>query len=1044
VNRVHGIAALVIAATIVARLQGGISSETGSYVFQHYSPDQYGASPENWAVAQDRRGVMYFGNTDALLEFDGQSWRAIRLSNGSFVRAVAVDHAGTVYVGGVGIFGLLKPDRTGTMNFVSLLDKVPQADRGFSDVWRVLPTPEGVYFSAYERLFRLESNGSLRVWRPSTNFGRAVTMQDALYVKTREKGLTKMEGDTLSTVRGGEVFQTLGVTAASSMGAGGLIGTPSGLFRLDAEGVKPFPTAADAYFETNLLYTVYVSPDGEIAAGTRKGGLVLLNGDGSLDRILTRASGLTDNYVTAIFRDRQGGVWLAGNNGITYLNPGLTRFDASLGLQGDVRCVARAGGTLYAGSTEGLFRMRTSAGQEPRFERIPGIDTAVTALLPRGNQIMAATDSGVYAVSANHATEVFKSSRQLAVYDITASLHDPSAVYVAGRAGVFVLLQNRDAWKKTAEFAVAGQEFRSVREDPDGRVWATTNEAIWRIDLRHVNPGGETVQSERFGESRGAPVGWKNLRLFQGRIVFSTPRGMRLYSEASRRFEPDTTFGRQFADGSRDVFNTFEDPSGNVWITGARYHCVLLKQGGGYKRLDAPLLGSGIQEIYDMSFDGDGTAWASGAKGVLYRWQQSFYGNPDESFHVLTRRIGFTGDNRTIYGGAGDFQSVRLPYRENALRFEFVAPFSEDPSTVEYQVLLEGSDRDWSAWGRETRKDYTHLSEGSYRFRVRARSPHGAFDENATISFGVLPPWYRTWWAYGVYLALVGLGVWGIVGLRTRQLVAETRRLEHIVDERTAEIREQRDEIHRQERKSNSLLLNILPETVAEELKANGTVTPVGFDEVTVCFTDFVGFTLSSEKLSPGALVAELNLYFTAFDEIVARYGLERLKTIGDAYMFASGLPVRRSAHAVDAVMAALEIIDVAKGLAPATGWGIRVGLHSGPVVGGVVGIRKFAFDIWGNTVNLASRMESSGVPGRVNLSDRTYSLTRGLIECEGRGPVLTKDGRELPMFLACGPTSELLCGPLTNGAPAAFAARYEAEFGEKPSSFRAASIVIE
>jgi class 3 adenylate cyclase len=1036
VNQVRVIEAVVFAAMTAVRLPGGISLETGSYVFQRYSPDQYGASPENWAVAQDHRGVMYFGNTDALLEFDGQSWRTIRLSNGSFARAVAVDHAGTVYVGGVGIFGLLRPDSTGSMTFVSLLDKVPQADRRFSDIWRVLPTPQGVYFSAYERLFRLEPDGSLRVWRPSSNFGRAVTMQDALYVKTREKGLMKMEGDTLSPVRGGQVFQTLGVTAASSMDSGGLIATPSGFFRLDAEGVKPFPTAADAYFAANPLYTMYVFPDGEIAAGTRKGALVLLNRDGLLDRILTRASGLTDDYISAIFRDRQGSVWLAGNNGITYVNPGLTLVNANLGLQGNVKCVARAGGILYAGSEKGLFRMRTSARQEPGFEPIPGIDTAVTALLPLGDQILAATDSGVFAVSSGHASEVFKSSRQLAVYDISGSLSDPSAVYVAGRAGVFMLRRNGDSWKQTAEFAVPGQEFRSVREDPDGRVWTTTNEAIWRIDFR-----GQAVQSESFSESQGAPGGWKNPRLFQGHMVFSTQRGITRYSEAKRRFEPDTTFGREFADGSRDVFNIFEDPLGNVWVTGQRYHGVLLKQGGGYKRLDAPLLSSGIQEIYDMSFDEDGTAWAFGAKGVLYRWQRSLYGNPDESFQVLARRVGTIGDNGTIYGGAGAFQVARLPYRENALHFEFAAPFSEDPAAVEYQVMLEGSDRNWSTWGHETRKDYTHLPEGSYRFRVRARSPHGAFNENATLAFGVLPPWYRTWYAYGTYLALAGLGVSGIVRLRTRQLVAETRRLEHIVEERTVEIREQRDEIHRQERKGNSLLLNILPETVAEELKAHGSVKPVGFDDVTVCFTDFVGFTVSSEKLTPAALVDELNQYFTAFDEIVARYGLEKLKTIGDSYMFASGLPVRRSAHAVDAVMAALEMVDVAKSLAPRTGWGIRVGLNSGPVVAGVVGTRKFAFDIWGNTVNLASRMESSGVPGRVNLSDHTYSLTHGLIECEGRGPVLTKDGRELPMFLARGPASELLDGPLNNGIPAAFAARYEAEFGEKTRSFRAATI---
>jgi class 3 adenylate cyclase len=393
----------------------------------------------------------------------------------------------------------------------------------------------------------------------------------------------------------------------------------------------------------------------------------------------------------------------------------------------------------------------------------------------------------------------------------------------------------------------------------------------------------------------------------------------------------------------------------------------------------------------------------------------------------LTRRIQVIGKTANWYGGAGPFNGTKLPWRENGLRFEFAAPFYEEPSAMEYQVRLEGSDADWSRWSHETKRDYTHLPEGSYRFRVRARTPHGVVTENAPLSFGVLPPWYRTLWAYAFYLVFAAFGVWGIVALRTRHLERDKRRLEAIVEERTVEVRQQRDEIRAQERKSNSLLLNILPSSVADELKSTGFVKPVGFENVTVCFTDFVGFTASSETMAPADLVNALNLYFTCFDEIVARYQLEKLKTIGDSYMFASGLPAGRKSHAVDAVLAALEMVDVVDGLrAHGTGWNIRVGLHSGPVIAGVVGTRKFAFDIWGDTVNFAARMESSGVPGRVNLSERTCRLTRGLIRCESRGMVRIKEGREMPMFLAEGPALP----------PEAFAVRYREEFGEEPREF--------
>ncbi|HVV47769.1 MAG TPA: adenylate/guanylate cyclase domain-containing protein, partial [Bryobacteraceae bacterium] len=598
-----------------------------------------------------------------------------------------------------------------------------------------------------------------------------------------------------------------------------------------------------------------------------------------------------------------------------------------------------------------------------------------------------------------------------------------SSVYLASLTGITMLRQNGSAWKKVAGFAADGQTFRSLSEDPDGRLWAATNDAIWRLDFR-----AERVAAERFGASEGIPPGWKNPRLFRDHMVFTTRKGLLRFSEASKRFEPDPELGAQFADGSRDVYDVFSDPKGNVWVTGEHYHGILLKQRDGYGWLNAPLLSAGIQEVYQAAFDDDGVAWVYGANGVLYRWEQPLYGNPDDNFQVLTRRIGVIGGSRTVYGGAGALGSVRLPFGENALRFEFAAPFSEQPGSVEYQAMLEGSDDGWSAWSHETYKEMTHLSEGSYTFRVRARSPHGAIAESASLSFHVLPPWYRSWWAYCFYLAMLGVVVWGSVNWRTRQLMEKNRRLEQIVEDRTVEIREQRDEIQRQERQGHALLLNILPESVAHELKTNGAVRPVGFDDVTVCFTDFAGFTLSSERLSPDALVEQLNRYFTAFDEIIAAHGLEKLKTIGDSYMFAAGLPAPRASHAVDAVLAALEMVNVVKDLELLTGWKIRVGLHSGPVVAGVVGTRKFAFDIWGNTVNLASRMESSGVPGRVNLSEPTFHALRGLIDCEARGHVHTKDGRDLPMYLV-------------KGAGEEFAPRYAAEFGNYPPASRAAGL---
>ena len=194
------------------------------------------------------------------------------------------------------------------------------------------------------------------------------------------------------------------------------------------------------------------------------------------------------------------------------------------------------------------------------------------------------------------------------------------------------------------------------------------------------------------------------------------------------------------------------------------------------------------------------------------------------------------------------------------------------------------------------------------------------------------------------------------------------------------ELEQRHREVEQQKQVSESLLLNILPGEVADELRSKGMVSPKYFEDVTILFTDFVGFTLSTEKLAAEELVEMLHDYFTAFDQIVARYHLEKMKTIGDSYMCISGLPSRNPAHPVDTVLAAFEMLHAVEERASAGGameWKVRIGIHTGPVIAGVVGINKFAFDIWGDTVNYSSRMESSGEANRINLSERTYSRVK-------------------------------------------------------------------
>lgn len=204
-----------------------------------------------------------------------------------------------------------------------------------------------------------------------------------------------------------------------------------------------------------------------------------------------------------------------------------------------------------------------------------------------------------------------------------------------------------------------------------------------------------------------------------------------------------------------------------------------------------------------------------------------------------------------------------------------------------------------------------------------------------------------------------------------------------------------------EKKKSDDLLLNILPGEVAEELKEKGEAPARLYDEVTVLFTDFVDFTSFAENRSPQALVSELHACFKAFDEIIERHGMEKIKTIGDAYMAVSGLPVADAQHARNAARAALEIQSYIKRRQQAEEdtFEIRMGLHSGPVVAGIVGAKKFAYDIWGDTVNTAARMETSSEPGKINISGATHALLHDDFSCTYRGKITAKNKGEIDMY---------------------------------------------
>ncbi|MBL7810998.1 MAG: hypothetical protein JNL57_02145 [Bacteroidetes bacterium] len=377
--------------------------------------------------------------------------------------------------------------------------------------------------------------------------------------------------------------------------------------------------------------------------------------------------------------------------------------------------------------------------------------------------------------------------------------------------------------------------------------------------------------------------------------------------------------------------------------------------------------------------------------------------SPAEKDSLLNRWKGIEVTGlRPFYPVPGHFT---LPYHLNKVSFDFAAVETTAPMQMKYQYMLEGYDKDWNPVTMASHAEFGNIPEGRYTFKVKALGPDGNWTAPVSYAFRVMPPWYRSWWAYVLYVVVPLAFLFFFIRWRERNLRAEKEKLERTVEERTREVVEQKNEAETQRKRSDELLLNILPEEVAEELKAKGSADAKQFDEVTVLFTDFKDFTQISEKMTPNELVDELNTFFKAFDTIVTQYKIEKIKTIGDSYMCVGGLPTASESHAEDVVRAGLAIQQfveehskerVKLGKDPLL---IRIGIHSGPVIAGIVGIKKYAYDIWGDTVNTASRMESSGEAGRVNISETTYLLVKDKFKCTPRGKIMAKHKGEMEMY---------------------------------------------
>ncbi len=800
--------ALLLCGLFLGAPSNGYCQNGGYKYLTNYSIEDYGEQPQNWAILQDKRGIIYVANNGGLLEFDGVSWRKIKVPNSS-VRSLAMDDSGTIYVGGINEIGYLAPDSTGSLQYQSLLGYIDKDKRNFSNVQKTHAVKEGIYFDTNKFIFRWNpgQNKMEKIWKAGKYpLFRAFFMCDGkLFVRINKKGLTQMESDELKLIQGGDTFASTSIwmmtpydTDAKEL----LIATrEKGFYLYDCQGniLERFPTEVDDYVKEHLLHHGIRLSSGDFALATIRGGLLIMDSQGRVKHKFTKVYGLQDDDVKYVFEDSQGNLWLGLNKGISKIEYGtpISVFgDRSL-ITGIALSVVRHHNDLYVGTTSGLYILTSPL----KFSLVHEKSTNCYSLLSIEDSVLAATENGVFYIVNDK-----KQIRQIisaSSYVLQQSKMERNRIWVGTKEGLVSLYSEKDQWAIEHKFNKVTKEIRTIGEDKNGNLWlGTFPKGVTKVNCSGNRPSID-IYPILYDEKNGLPSGEIYVFMAAGRIMFGTKKGLYCYDEKRNSFFPDSSLGEEFADGSRSVLRLVEDKNKNIWFNSKKRNFQAIpRQDGTYDLNKEPSIIPPIR-VDSIYPDPDGNIiWFASTHGLI-RYDTRIKRKLHHNFPTFIRKVWVNGKLRidgykvNIDKEWKDFFPP-LPYEERNLRFEFHAPFFMGEAITQYQYQLEGYDDDWSDWTYETKKDYTNLDSGTYVFQVRAKNVYGELNRNAFFKFKILPPWYKTWWAFLLYAVLAFLAMYFIVKMRSWRLHQEKQRLEQVVKERTKEINEKNQQLEKQ------------------------------------------------------------------------------------------------------------------------------------------------------------------------------------------------------------------------------------------------------
>jgi len=748
----------------LATLLSAQSSNLSSPFVQNYTKSLYQAGSQNWDIQESNNGMYYFANSEGLLTFDGTEWELFQLPNKTIVRTVVINKD-KIYVGGQGEMGFFKPNAVGQLRYHSLIEKIPEANREFSDVWEIFFINDLVHFRTENRIYRLE-DGKTKMFTSPNTIKSSLVINDTITVLLKDLGIYQIQEDKYIPV-----YTNLGIDKeqlASMLPWEDylLIFTQrNGIWKYKDREISKWSSGAEEFFKKNNIRSSMLRRNGELVIGTETGGLVFLDKDRRPVYIVDKNNGLQHNIVHCIFEGKSGQIWAGLESGIDQIltgeSFGKVTPDGDLGGKAYAACLHN--GNFYLGTNRGLYvkpwRAYYSPSKNQDFELISGTEGQVWGLDAIGNRLWLAHANGVFLVTGKKVDKIW--GEQGAWKFIPMG----DKIIVGTYLGLLALEEKNNSWTVTNFSDGFNESSRIMVKNSEHELWVShPYRGIFKISFE--SDISKLADVKKYDSAKGISNPINNyIFSVHKHILIGTESGILKYNIVQDNFAPFNQYN-QFLGEDSWIQRLVEDQTGNIWyVKDNRVGQLEIIDKGLEKSisnhefnfLQEDLVG-GFELIYPAN---DQNVFIGVETGFVHLNAKNIV-DPDSIVHLGIYSVN-TNDS-TIY--SSKYYSTDKPLdadlelssETNDITFNFGTVDLTPGRTILYRNKLVGMQNDWSEWSQKRDKEFINISHGDYEFQVQAKTNSGHQSEIKKFNFSIEAPWYASAIAKIIY-ALLTLGL---------------------------------------------------------------------------------------------------------------------------------------------------------------------------------------------------------------------------------------------------------------------------------------------